>query len=64
MTSRFDNDVLTSTVTLTITDGNIPTIDNVPTVTLSETNLSRWPYVKRQWLAQLKTITYTTKVMM
>ena len=28
--SDSDNDVLTSTVTLTITDGDIPTIDAVP----------------------------------
>ncbi|MEZ9856425.1 hypothetical protein AB4347_20715, partial [Vibrio breoganii] len=32
--SDLDNDVVTSTVTLTITDGDIPTIDAVPSVTL------------------------------
>ncbi|MEZ9296795.1 hypothetical protein AB4150_22055, partial [Vibrio cyclitrophicus] len=31
--SDSDNDVLTSTVTLTITDGDIPTIEAVPSVT-------------------------------
>ncbi|MDH6028078.1 hypothetical protein, partial [Vibrio splendidus] len=38
--SDLDNDVVTSTVTLTITDGDIPTIDAVPSVTLSEINLA------------------------
>ncbi len=37
--SDFDNDFI-STVTLMITDGDIPTIDAIPSVTLSETNLS------------------------
>ncbi|MEZ9057945.1 retention module-containing protein, partial [Vibrio pelagius] len=34
-----DDDVLTSTVTLTITDGEVPTIDVIPPVSLSESNL-------------------------
>ncbi|MEZ9911082.1 hypothetical protein AB4371_21885, partial [Vibrio sp. 10N.261.51.A3] len=34
-----DDDVLTSTVTLTITDGDVPTIDVIPPISLSETNL-------------------------
>ncbi|WP_141710016.1 hypothetical protein, partial [Vibrio splendidus] len=38
--SDSDSDLVSSTVTLTITDGYIPTIDTVPSVTLSETNLS------------------------
>ncbi len=37
--SDFDNDSLTSTVTLTITDGDNPTIDAVP-VSLEEANLA------------------------
>ncbi|MCK6261748.1 retention module-containing protein [Vibrio sp. ZSDE26] len=34
-----DNDTLSSTVTLTIQDGDIPQIESVPTVSLSEANL-------------------------
>ncbi len=41
--SDSDSDLVSSTVTLTITDGDIPTIDTVPSVTLSETNLSDGP---------------------
>ena len=35
-----DSDKLTSTVTLTITDGDIPTIDVIPPIALSESNLT------------------------
>ncbi|MDK9797210.1 cadherin-like domain-containing protein, partial [Vibrio sp. D449a] len=35
-----DSDVLTSTVTLTITDGDVPTIDVIPPISLSESNLT------------------------
>ncbi|MDH6018422.1 retention module-containing protein [Vibrio splendidus] len=56
-----DNDVLTSTVTLTITDGDIPTIDNVPTVNLSETNLSDGSAPSGSAVSSTQTITYTTQ---
>ncbi|PMM61320.1 retention module-containing protein [Vibrio lentus] len=59
--SDSDNDVLTSTVTLTITDGKIPTIDNVPTVTLSETNLSDGSMPSGSAVSSTQTITYTTQ---
>ncbi|MEF1228895.1 hypothetical protein QTO02_15490, partial [Vibrio fortis] len=35
-----DDDVLNSTVTLTITDGDIPIIDVIPSIALSESNLA------------------------
>ncbi|MEZ8392252.1 hypothetical protein AB6C53_23515, partial [Vibrio splendidus] len=59
--SDSDNDVLTSTVTLTITDGDIPTIDNVPTVSLSETNLSDGSSPSGSAVSSTQTITYTTQ---
>ncbi|WP_060982486.1 retention module-containing protein [Vibrio splendidus] len=59
--SDSDNDVLTSTVTLTITDGDIPTIDNVPTVNLSETNLSDGSTPSGSAVSSTQTITYTTQ---
>ncbi|PTP46422.1 retention module-containing protein [Vibrio splendidus] len=59
--SDSDNDLLTSTVTLTITDGDIPTIDNVPTVNLSETNLSDGSAPNGSAVSSTQTITYTTQ---
>ncbi|MEZ8114457.1 retention module-containing protein [Vibrio splendidus] len=59
--SDSDNDVLNSTVTLTITDGDIPTIDNVPTVNLSETNLSDGSAPSSSAVSSTQTITYTTQ---
>ncbi|MEZ8282197.1 cadherin-like domain-containing protein, partial [Vibrio splendidus] len=59
--SDSDNDVLTSTVTLTITDGDTPTIDNVPTVNLSETNLSDGSAPSGSAVSSTQTITYTTQ---
>ncbi|WP_157373633.1 retention module-containing protein, partial [Vibrio coralliirubri] len=59
--SDSDNDVLTSTVTLTITDGDIPTIDNVPTVNLSETNLSDGSAPSGSAVSSTQAITYTTQ---
>ncbi|WP_412515175.1 retention module-containing protein [Vibrio cyclitrophicus] len=59
--SDSDNDALTSTVTLTITDGDIPTIDNVPTVNLSETNLSDGSAPSGSAVSSTQTITYTTQ---
>ncbi|MBY7732207.1 retention module-containing protein [Vibrio splendidus] len=59
--SDSDNDVLTSTVTLTITDGDVPTIDNVPAITLSETNLSDGSTPSGSAVSSTQTITYTTQ---
>ncbi|MEZ8061108.1 T1SS-143 repeat domain-containing protein, partial [Vibrio splendidus] len=59
--SDSDNDVLTSTVTLTITDGDIPTIDNVPTVNLSETNLSDGSAPNASAVSSTQTITFTNQ---
>ncbi|MEZ9159462.1 retention module-containing protein [Vibrio lentus] len=59
--SDSDNDVLTSTVTLTITDGDIPTIDNVPTVSLSETNLSDGSAPSGSAVSSTQTITFTNQ---
>ncbi|WP_428805219.1 retention module-containing protein [Vibrio satsumensis] len=59
--SDSDNDVVTSTVTLTIADGDIPTIDNVPSVTLSETNLSDGSTPSGAAVSQTETITFTNQ---
>ncbi|MEZ9653160.1 retention module-containing protein [Vibrio splendidus] len=59
--SDSDNDVLTSTVTLTITDGGIPTIDSVPSVTLSETNLTDGSAPSGSAVSQTETITFTNQ---
>ncbi|PMP39992.1 cadherin-like domain-containing protein, partial [Vibrio splendidus] len=59
--SDSDNDVLTSTVTLTITDGDLPTIDTVPTVILSETNLNDGSAPSGSAVSQTETITYTNQ---
>ncbi|MEZ8381654.1 cadherin-like domain-containing protein, partial [Vibrio splendidus] len=59
--SDLDNDVVTSTVTLTITDGDIPTIDAVPSVTLSETNLADGSTPSSGAVSQTETITFTNQ---
>nr|NOJ15863.1 hypothetical protein [Vibrio splendidus] len=59
--SDSDNDVLTATVKLTITDGDIPTIDSVPSVTLSETNLNDGSAPSGSAVSSTQTITYTTQ---
>ncbi|MFA0401374.1 hypothetical protein AB4523_21335, partial [Vibrio splendidus] len=59
--SDSDNDVLTSTVTLTITDGDIPTIDAVPSVTLSETNLTDGSAPSGSAVSQTEIITFTNQ---
>ncbi len=59
--SDFDNDPVTATVTLTITDGDIPTIDAVPSVTLSETNLSDGSNPSGSAVSQTETITFTNQ---
>ncbi|MEZ9349493.1 hypothetical protein AB4166_21875, partial [Vibrio splendidus] len=59
--SDLDNDVLTSTVMLTITDGDIPTIDAVPSVTLSESNLADGSAPSGSTVSQTETITFTNQ---
>ncbi|WP_133151699.1 retention module-containing protein, partial [Vibrio splendidus] len=59
--SDFDKDSVTSTVTLTITDGDIPTIDVIPTVSLSETNLSDGSNPNGSAVSQTETITFTNQ---
>ncbi|UPR29831.1 retention module-containing protein [Vibrio crassostreae] len=59
--SDFDKDTVTSTVTLTITDGDIPTIDTVPSVTLSETNLADGSAPSGGAVSQTETITFTNQ---
>ncbi|CAK1701617.1 Cadherin-like domain-containing protein [Vibrio crassostreae] len=59
--SDLDNDVVTSTVTLTITDGDIPTIDAVPSVTLSETNLADGSAPSSGAVSQTETLTFTNQ---
>ncbi|MCK8080134.1 retention module-containing protein [Vibrio sp. 1CM24A] len=59
--SDFDNDPVTATVTLTITDGDIPTIDAVPSVALSETNLSDGSSPSGSAVSQTETITFTNQ---
>ncbi|KZX70017.1 hypothetical protein A3712_09650 [Vibrio sp. HI00D65] len=59
--SDFDKDTVTSTVTLTITDGDIPTIDTVPSVTLSETNLADGSAPSSGAVSQTETITFTNQ---
>ncbi|MFA0543667.1 retention module-containing protein, partial [Vibrio sp. 10N.222.52.B7] len=59
--SDSDNDLVSSTVTLTITDGDIPTIDNVPSVTLSESNLSDGSTPSGSAVSQTETITFTNQ---
>ncbi|WP_017069897.1 cadherin-like domain-containing protein, partial [Vibrio crassostreae] len=59
--SDFDKDSVTSTVTLTITDGDIPTIDVIPTVSLSETNLTDGSAPSGSAVSQTETITFTNQ---
>ncbi|MEZ8643015.1 hypothetical protein AB6D55_23825, partial [Vibrio splendidus] len=59
--SDSDNDVLTSTVTLTITDGDIPTIDVMPNVSLSEINLADGSAPSGSAVSQTETITFTNQ---
>ncbi|MGI9874879.1 retention module-containing protein [Vibrio chagasii] len=59
--SDFDKDTVTSTVTLSITDGDIPTIDAVPSVTLSETNLVDGSAPSGSAVSQTETITFTNQ---
>ncbi|CAV18376.1 retention module-containing protein [Vibrio atlanticus] len=59
--SDFDKDPVTSTVKLTITDGDIPTIDAIPSVTLSESNLADGSTASNAPVSQTETITFTNQ---
>ncbi len=54
-----DVDVETATVVLTITDGDIPTIESVPSVILSETQLSDGSTPSGSAVSQTETISFT-----
>ncbi|MEZ9416628.1 hypothetical protein AB4369_22695, partial [Vibrio sp. 10N.261.49.A5] len=54
--SDFDKDPVTSTVTLTITDGDIPIINTIPSVTLSESNLTDGSAASNAPVSQTETI--------
>ncbi|CAH7373937.1 Cadherin domain-containing protein [Vibrio chagasii] len=57
----FDNDPVTSTVTLTITDGDNPTIDAVPSVALEEADLADGSSPSGSAVSQTETITFTNQ---
>ncbi|WP_135443267.1 retention module-containing protein [Vibrio tasmaniensis] len=59
--SDFDKDPVTSTVKLTITDGDIPTINTIPSVTLSESNLADGSAASTAPVSQTETITFTNQ---
>ncbi|MCG9633668.1 hypothetical protein L1D60_23310, partial [Vibrio sp. Isolate30] len=54
-----DDDVLTSTVTLTITDGDVPTIDVIPPISLSESNLTGGSDPSSSAVSDTKVIQFT-----
>ncbi|MFA0006282.1 hypothetical protein AB4422_23270, partial [Vibrio splendidus] len=54
-----DDDVLTSTVTLTITDGDVPTIDVIPPVSLSESSLDDGSAPSNSPVSETKDIQFT-----
>ncbi|WP_135383890.1 retention module-containing protein [Vibrio tasmaniensis] len=59
--SDFDKDPVTSTVKLTITDGDIPIINTIPSVTLSESNLADGSAASTAPVSQTETITFTNQ---
>ena len=59
--SDFDKDPVTSTVKLTITDGDIPTINTIPSVTLSESNLTDGSVASNTPVSQTETISFTNQ---
>ncbi|WP_135382856.1 retention module-containing protein [Vibrio tasmaniensis] len=59
--SDFDKDPVTSTVTLTITDGDIPIINTIPSVTLSESNLTDGSAASNAPVSQTETIQFTNQ---
>ncbi|MCZ8499334.1 hypothetical protein O9929_20630 [Vibrio lentus] len=59
--SDFDNDPVTSTITLTITDGDNPTIDAVPSVSLKEADLADGSLPSGSAVSQTETITFTNQ---
>ncbi|MGR5559952.1 hypothetical protein ACQKQC_27185, partial [Vibrio fortis] len=56
-----DSDELTSTVTLTITDGDVPTIDVIPPVSLSESDLADGSAPSVSAVSQTETISFTNQ---
>ncbi|WP_372166271.1 cadherin-like domain-containing protein [Vibrio lentus] len=54
-----DGDIVTSTVTLKIVDGDLPTIDLVPGITLSEVDLADGSVPTGNPVTMTQTITYT-----
>ncbi|MEF1229274.1 hypothetical protein QTO02_17490, partial [Vibrio fortis] len=56
-----DVDVETATVVLTITDGDIPTIESVPSVSLSETQLADGSTPSGSAVSQTETISFTNQ---
>ncbi|MFA0108312.1 hypothetical protein AB4441_25410, partial [Vibrio splendidus] len=56
-----DLDVETATVVLTITDGDIPTIESVPSVSLSETQLADGSTPSGSAVSQTETISFTNQ---
>ncbi|WKY59163.1 retention module-containing protein [Vibrio sp. SNU_ST1] len=59
--SDFDKDPVTSTVTLTITDGDIPIINAIPSVSLSESNLADGSTASNAPVSQTETIQFTNQ---
>ncbi|MFA0297758.1 MULTISPECIES: retention module-containing protein [Vibrio] len=59
--SDFDKDPVTSTVTLTITDGDIPIINTIPSVSLSESNLTDGSAASNAPVSQTETIQFTNQ---
>ncbi|WP_299689035.1 retention module-containing protein [uncultured Vibrio sp.] len=59
--SDSDNDTAMSTVMLTITDGDIPIIDTVPSVSLSESNLNDGSTPSMGAVDSTQTITFTNQ---
>ncbi|EAQ52855.1 retention module-containing protein [Vibrio sp. MED222] len=59
--SDFDKDPVTSTVTLTITDGDIPIINTIPSVSLSESNLADGSAASTVPVSQTETIQFTNQ---
>ncbi|MFA0348840.1 cadherin-like domain-containing protein, partial [Vibrio sp. 10N.222.55.C6] len=59
--SDFDKDPVTSTITLTITDGDIPIINTIPSVTLSESNLTDGSAASNAPVSQTETIQFTNQ---
>ncbi|WP_032546554.1 hypothetical protein, partial [Vibrio cyclitrophicus] len=59
--SDFDNDPVTSTITLTITDGDNPIINTVPSVLLEEADLIDGSSPSGSAVSSTQTITFTNQ---